>query len=153
MAFRCRHSEETRAFYEGVIGLRLVRTFQLLESKTGRTIRALHTFYEMADHSTIAFFEVPDMPFDFREQHDFDLHIALLTGREGIDRARNAALAQGIEVRGPSDHGFITSHYFRDPNGYVVELCETPHADRAILEQTPEQAADALKRWTVSKSS
>ena len=30
---------------------------------------------------------------------------------------------QGIEVRGPSDHGMIDSIYFRDPNGYVIELC------------------------------
>ena len=28
----------------------------------------------------------------------------------------------GIEVRGPSDHGSVHSIYFRDPNGYVVEL-------------------------------
>ena len=27
-----------------------------------------------------------------------------------------------IETRGISDHGFISSIYFRDPNGYVVEL-------------------------------
>jgi len=30
--------------------------------------------------------------------------------------------AAGIETRGVSDHGFIHSIYFRDPNGYVVEL-------------------------------
>ena len=28
----------------------------------------------------------------------------------------------GMNVRGPVDHGFIHSIYFRDPNGYVVEL-------------------------------
>ena len=30
--------------------------------------------------------------------------------------------AAGIETRGISDHHFIDSIYFRDPNGYVVEL-------------------------------
>ena len=30
--------------------------------------------------------------------------------------------ARGIETRGVSDHGFIHSIYFRDPNGYVIEL-------------------------------
>ena len=29
---------------------------------------------------------------------------------------------KNIETRGISDHGFISSVYFRDPNGYVVEL-------------------------------
>ena len=27
-----------------------------------------------------------------------------------------------IDTRGISDHGFISSIYFRDPNGYVIEL-------------------------------
>jgi catechol-2,3-dioxygenase len=27
-----------------------------------------------------------------------------------------------MEPRGISDHGFIDSIYFRDPNGYVIEL-------------------------------
>ena len=31
-------------------------------------------------------------------------------------------LANGIDTRGISDHGFIDSIYFRDPNGYVIEL-------------------------------
>jgi hypothetical protein len=26
------------------------------------------------------------------------------------------------QVRGPSDHNFVHSIYFRDPNGYVIEL-------------------------------
>lgn len=28
----------------------------------------------------------------------------------------------GIETRGVSDYGYIESIYFRDPNGYVIEL-------------------------------
>jgi hypothetical protein len=30
----------------------------------------------MDDGSHLAFFEVPDAPFEFKAQHDFDLHIA-----------------------------------------------------------------------------
>jgi catechol-2,3-dioxygenase len=29
-------------------------------------------------------------------------------------------------VRGPVDHRFVRSIYFRDPNGYVIELTATP---------------------------
>ncbi len=32
--------------------------------------------------------------------------------------------AAGVETRGISDHRVIHSIYFRDPNGYVVELRE-----------------------------
>ena len=47
------------------------------ETKTGRATNVLHTFYELGDGSYLAFFEAPDMPFEFKRQHDFDLHIAL----------------------------------------------------------------------------
>jgi hypothetical protein len=32
------------------------------------------------------------------------------------------AKAEGREVRGPVDHRFVRSIYFRDPNDYVIEL-------------------------------
>jgi catechol 2,3-dioxygenase-like lactoylglutathione lyase family enzyme len=124
MAFRCRDSEETRAFYEDVLGLALVEALPIERTATGRATRALHTFYAMADGSAVAFFEEPEEPFSFKPQRDFDLHIALEASPATIAAARARALARGLEVRGPTDHGFIRSTYFRDPNGYVVELCE-----------------------------
>ena len=44
----------------------------------------LHTFFEMADGSCIAFFEEPGAAFDFKPQRDFDLHIALEVSRETL---------------------------------------------------------------------
>src|ERR1700745_2082912 len=70
-AYRCRDSEETRAFYEDFLGLRLVSAFEIDQG------RALHTFFEMDDGSCLAFFEVPGSPFDFKNQDALDLHIAL----------------------------------------------------------------------------
>ena len=52
-AYRCRDSEETRAFYEDFLGLRMVSAFEINEG------RALHTFFEMDDGSCLALFEVP----------------------------------------------------------------------------------------------
>ena len=76
-AYRCRDSEETRVFYEDFLGLKLAEAFEIKASQTGREITVLHSFYEMDDGSFLAFFEAPEQPFDFKEQHDFDLHIAL----------------------------------------------------------------------------
>ena len=45
----------------------------------------LHTFFQLDDGSCLAFFEAPDMPFDFKEQHDFDLHIALEVEPDVLD--------------------------------------------------------------------
>src|SRR5262245_23208719 len=76
-AYRCRNSEDTRRFYEDFLGLPLAHTLEISETKTGRATQVLHTFYRLGDGSFLAFFEAPDMPFEFKTQHDFDLHIAL----------------------------------------------------------------------------
>ena len=60
-AVRCRDSEETRKFYEDFLGLPFVGALEIKESKSGRKTNTLHTFYQMADGSHLAFFEAPDM--------------------------------------------------------------------------------------------
>ena len=85
-AYRCRDSEETRTFYEDFLGLPLVETLLIEQSKTGRATHTLHTFYRLDDGSHLAFFEAPDMPFEFKPQHDFDLHIALEVGPRCCNR-------------------------------------------------------------------
>src|SRR6185295_11041901 len=121
-AYRCRDSEETRRFYEDFLGLPLASTLDISETKTGRVTHVLHTFYQMDDGSFLAFFEAPDMPFDFKTQHDFDLHIALEVHQKSLREMFDKGKARGIDTRGIVDHGFINSIYFRDPNGYVIEL-------------------------------
>ena len=151
-AYRCRDSEETRRFYEDFLGLPLVATLRLQETKTGRAVDALHTFYALGDGSCLAFFEVPDMPFEFKKQHDFDLHIALEVGRDTLERMFEKGKAQGIETRGVSDHGFIDSIYFRDPNGYVVELCTKRENHDTMMDPQRNGAREKLDRWTAAKA-
>jgi len=152
-AYRCRDSEETRAFYEDFLGMPLANAFEIAETKSGRATSVLHSFYRMDDGSFLAFFEAPDRPFEFKEQHDFDLHIALEVSQEDLHEMFEKGKATGIETRGVSDHGFIDSIYFRDPNGYVVELT----AKRADHEEQVERAAQgahaALRRWQETKPS
>ena len=71
-AYRCRDSEETRQFYQDFLGLPLAGTLALEETKTGRKTQALHTFYRLDDGSYLAFFEVPDTPFAFKTQVEFN---------------------------------------------------------------------------------
>src|SRR3984893_12282914 len=115
-AYRCRDSEETRAFYEDFLGLRMVSSFEIKEG------RPPLPFFEMDDASCLAFFEVPGSPFDFKRQDSLDLHIALGVGPETFDAMLEKAKAEGREGRGPVDHRFVRAIYFRDPNGYVIEL-------------------------------
>ncbi len=147
-AYRCRDSEETRRFYEDFLGLPLVNALEIKETMSGRKTQTLHTFYRLDDGSCLAFFEAPDMPFEFKKQHDYDLHIALEVEPPVIETMMAKGKAKGIETRGVSDHGFIRSIYFRDPNGYVIELtAKAPGHDKAM---DPKQngARAKLERWT-----
>jgi catechol 2,3-dioxygenase-like lactoylglutathione lyase family enzyme len=152
-AYRCRDSEETRRFYEDFLGLPLVNAFKIETTQTGRKTGAgvLHSFFQLDDGSCLAFFDAPDMPFDFKQQHDFDLHIALEVEPEALDRMLAKGKAEGREVRGPSDHKFIRSIYFRDPNGYVIELTAKVPGREADMDPAKSRAREILNDWQVRK--
>ena len=151
-AYRCRDSEETRRFYEGFLGLPLCHTLEIKESKSGRKTDTLHTFYRLDDGSCLAFFEAPDMPFEFKSQHDYDLHIALEVDPSVIEPMLAKGKAAGIETRGVSDHGFIHSIYFRDPNGYVIELTAKVAGRENAMDPASNGAREKLERWQAAKS-
>jgi catechol 2,3-dioxygenase-like lactoylglutathione lyase family enzyme len=152
-AYRCRDSERTRQFYEGFLGLELAGALEIRETKSGRKTDVLHTFYRLGDGSFLAFFEAPDMHFDFKPQHDFDLHIALEVDRATLD----AMHAKGrdtpeVETRGVSNHGFIDSIYFRDPDSYVIELTCKREGHDGAMDPATNGARDILARWQAGKA-
>lgn len=150
-AYRCRDSEETRKFYEDFLGLSLVNAFEITETKSGRQTRVLHSFYGMDDGSCVAFFEDPETPFEFKQQRDYDLHIALEVPYEALQRMLDKGKAAGIESRGIADHVGIHSIYFRDPNGYVVELTAKRPGHDQYMDPATNQARDKLARWQSGK--
>ena len=146
-AYRCRDSEETRKFYEDFLGLPLTEALEIQSTKTGRATDVLHTFYRLDDGSFLAFFEAPDQPFEFKAQHDFDLHIALEVSQEHLHAMLAKGKALGIETRGVADHEFIHSIYFRDPNGYVIELTAKQAGHDQAMDPTVNGARAKLDRW------
>jgi catechol 2,3-dioxygenase-like lactoylglutathione lyase family enzyme len=140
-AYRCRDSEETRQFYEDFLGLTLVSAFEIGDGM------GLHTFFAMDNGSCLAFFEVPDRAFNFKRQDDLDLHIALGVENDVFDAMLAKGRAHGIEVRGPVDHGFCRSIYFRDPNGYVVELTADTGVQQELMDPAVSKPHEALARW------
>jgi catechol-2,3-dioxygenase len=60
--------------------------------------------------------------------------------------------AAGIDTRGPVDHGFIDSIYFRDPNGYVIELTAKRAGHDAAMDPRATGARRALDAWQAGKS-
>src|ERR1700750_2532391 len=152
-AYRCRDSEETRKFYEDFLGLPLVNAFKIEITMTGRKTGTgvLHSFFRLDDKSCLAFFEAPEMPFDFKDQHDFDLHIALEVEPDVLDKMLAKGKAEGREGRGVSDHKLIRSIYCRDPNGYVIELTAKVPGTEYATDPAKNHARDILNKWQVEK--
>jgi catechol 2,3-dioxygenase-like lactoylglutathione lyase family enzyme len=146
-AYRCRDSEETRGFYEDFLGLPLVSAFEIDPGIAGEDTRALHTFFQMDDGSCLAFFEAPGVPFEFKNQNALDLHIALGVEPATFESMLQKAQAEGREVRGPIDHGFVRSIYFRDPNGYVIELTASTGTHGEMMDPAISKPHEALARW------
>ena len=151
-AYRCRDSEETRRFYEDFLGLPLSCTLRIGETKTGRLTETLHTFYRLDDGSFLAFFEAPDMPFDFKVQHDYDLHIALEVDEPHLAETLARAKAAAIPVRGISNHDFISSIYLQDPNGYIIELTAKLAGHDDAVDPSRNEARAKLDRWQGDKA-
>jgi len=149
-AYRCRDSEETRKFYEDFLGLPLADALSIGSTKTGRETEALHTFYRMDDGSFLAFFEVPDQSFEFIDQHDYDLHIALEVDMDSLHAMLAKGKEMGMETRGISDHHAIHSIYFRDPNGYVIELTAKVPEKTSDDKTAAENARKMLTDWTAA---
>jgi catechol 2,3-dioxygenase-like lactoylglutathione lyase family enzyme len=139
--------------YEGFLGLPLVGSLAIEETKTGREADVLHTFYQMDDGSFLAFFEAPGQPFEFKDQHDYDLHIALEVTPDDLQTMFDRGKAEGIDVRGIADHEFVHSIYFRDPNGYVIELTAKTDDHDPLLDPATNNARGILDDWQASKES
>ncbi len=150
-AYRCRDSEETRKFFEDFLGLPLVNAFEIGVTKSGRAAKVLHSFYAMSDGSCLAFFEEPGEPFEFRPQRDFDLHIALEVPHADLRQWLTKGKDAGIECRGISDHGMVDSIYFRDPNGYVIELAGKRPDHDAMMDPAVNKARQHLDKWQAEK--
>ncbi len=125
-AYRCKDAEETRHFYEDILGLPLAAVvYHDKVPSTGEEQPYYHIFFEMADGSYIAFFDLldgkgytPDA-----ESPAWLHHIAFeVDSRESLEVAKARLQAAGVEVLGIVPHGWFDSIYFFDPNGMRLEF-------------------------------
>jgi glyoxylase I family protein len=138
-------------FYTRVLRMKLVSSvIDDAIPSTGDPFPYIHIFFELADGSTIAFFESLDLPPPAPVSHpayDIFNHLALNAGSIAAvhDWAKHLT-AEGVEFIGPVEHGIITSIYFRDPNNLRLELTADvipewkQHGDRATQDVADWQA-------------
>ena len=150
-AYRCLDAEQTRWFYEDVIGLKLAAALAFDEAPgTGEGVEYMHLFFELGDGNYIAFFDAPDNAGDhaFDRKHGFDVHVALeVDGEDELLAMKQRISEKGKTCFGPIEHGFIRSVYMYDPNGIQVEITSrTPKHDAIMLEEERE-ARHAITEW------
>ena len=151
-AYRCRDAEQTRWFYEDVLGLPLAAAMVFDEIPgSGRKSEYMHLFFELADGNFIAFFDEPSTATSdhFHKKEAFDVHIAFeVESREAMLAYQKRINEAGKGCLGPVDHDFVESVYMYDPNGIQVEITsKTPDYDQ-IMSDDAAQAHDQLANWT-----
>jgi glyoxylase I family protein len=149
-AFRSCDIEETRKFYEEVIGLPLIGTFIETENpvyKDGASY--IHVFFELGDGSCLAFFQFQPngAPTGFAARDSFDHHIALeVDGIDAVHAVERRYKELGLKYY-IHDHGYVYSIYTRDPNGMILELTtKVPITAEVMAERRP-TAHEDLKQW------
>lgn len=154
VAYRCRDAVRTADFYTEALGLKF--TMAMSDERaptTGDHCQYIHIFFEMADGSHIAFFELPEaapMKLD-PNTPPWVQYIALEVSdasafEAGIKRLKD----YGVEVTGPLDHHIFQSIYFHDPDGYRVEL--TYRTERpGVIHRLRETAVPTLERWAKTR--
>ncbi len=134
VAYMTGDTAATADFYSRILGMELVNA--VLDDSipsTGEPVPYFHSFYRMADGSTIAFFEAPELPPLADPPHaayDTFQHLAMQVGGTAeVDEWHAWLQACGVEVLGPVDHKIIYSIYFHDPSGLRLEIT-TPLSPR-----------------------
>jgi glyoxylase I family protein len=154
-AWRCRDAEATRRFYEDVLGLPLVHVIRADNvPSTGEYCPYVHIFFRMRDGSYIAFFDLGDDQAADPSPNTpaWVNHMALRVDTLAELEAAKAKLeANGIEVIGITDHHFLKSIYFFDPNGFRLELtCFV--GEGGYMTNAEANAHAACAQWTEEKA-
>lgn len=145
LALVCRDMARTVEFYQGVLGMPLVKTIEL-PSGLGQ-----HFFFDIGNGDCLAFFWFPHAPEpvdglvtaaslpgegDFTTAVGSMNHVAFDVAPERFDEYRERLIAKGIKVSPVMNHDdseatvsaqlhpgvYVRSVYFKDPDGTLLEL-------------------------------
>ena len=153
-AYKARDAEETRHFYEDILGLPLYHIIQSdYVPSTGEYCPYTHFFFRLQDGSFIAFFDLGD---DVKPEPSPNTplwvnHIAFRVNTvQELEDTKARLQAHGVEVLGVTDHHIFKSIYFFDPNGIRLELAaQVAYEEQMAKDSTVAHAR--LKEWTARK--
>ena len=153
-AYKARDAEETRHFYEDILGPPLYHIIQSdYVPSTGEYCPYTHFFFRLQDGSFIAFFDLGD---DVKPEPSPNTplwvnHIAFRVNTvQELEDTKARLQAHGVEVLGVTDHHIFKSIYFFDPNGIRLELAAQV-ANEEQMAKDSTVAHGRLKEWTARK--
>ncbi len=153
-AYRARDAEETRHFYEDILGLPM---YHIIQSdhvpSTGEYCPYTHFFFRLQDGSFIAFFDLGDDEAALPSPNTpaWVNHVAFRVDTVAeLEAMKGRLQAHGVKVLGVTDHHIFKSIYFFDPNGVRLELCAQVASEFEMLEQS-KTAHARLNEWTARK--
>ena len=154
VAYRCKDAKETVEWYVKHLNMKFV--LAIAEDQVPSTKAPdpyMHVFLDAGQGNVLAFFELPNSPAMGRDPNtpEWVQHIAFkVDSLETLEKAKAKAVARGLDVIGPTDHGIFKSIYFFDPNGHRLELT----ADTGTQEELAELKRVAplmLEEWSRTK--
>ena len=154
-AYKARDAEETRHFYEDILGLPLYHIIQSdYVPSTGEYCPYTHFFFRLQDGSFIAFFDLGDdvKPDPSPNTPLWVNHIAFRVNTvQELENTKARLQAHGVDVLGVTDHHIFKSIYFFDPNGIRLELAaQVASAEEMHKDSTTARAR--LDAWTERKA-
>jgi glyoxylase I family protein len=153
-AYRARDAEETRHFYEDILGLPLYHIIQSdVVPSTGEYCPYMHFFFRLQDGSFIAFFDLGDNQAALPSPNTplWVNHVSFRVNTVAeLLHTKQRLEAHGYEVLGVTDHHIFQSIYVFDPNGVRLELT-AQLADELEMLQASTDARAKLDAWTQRK--
>jgi glyoxylase I family protein len=153
-AYRAKDAEETRHFYEDILGLPLYHIIQSdIVPSTGEYCPYTHFFFRLQDGSFIAFFDLGDDEAALPSPNTpkWVNHIAFRVNTiDELERMKTRIQAHGIEVLGVTDHHVFKSIYFFDPNGIRLELSANVVSEEHMRKESMTAHA-RLNEWNARK--
>jgi catechol 2,3-dioxygenase-like lactoylglutathione lyase family enzyme len=147
-AFRVADMEKTRHFYEDLIGLPLIGCEVVTTDPTDNApTDYIHTFFELADGSYLAFFQYHNDKYPYYERkHSFMDHCAVTVRDDEIfwtivERLRGENIPFFLV-----EHPNCTSAYITEPDGGQFEIAR-PASFCADMIEGDEDPHEVLAKW------
>jgi|ERR1700730_82022 len=148
-AYACWDSEETRHFYEDILGMPLIATMMLEDPLRKDGSRYCHTCFEIADGHVLAFFEHTSLvhPKDLNARSGLHRHVAFEMHGDAVVRQFKCKLDAAGVANMLTERGACLSLRFKDPNGLILEFTTHIPPSLEYARTSRASAHSALRQW------